>query len=363
MGHKTLTPASDVYSLGLVLYEMVTGQTPFQAETPLAVIHMQINEPLPAPRYLRPDLPEAAEMVILKALAKDPEQRYPSCGTLATAFAQAVTGQFAIPESTRIPAIGTTLPTYPGAGRIPPTTRQSSVVKRLPIWGWALAAVLVIGIIFTVGAFSGAGNREEALHTVAVIPGPAEPSPIPPTSAPAAVIPAATFTSLPPPDTAILTEPPTLVPPTVTAIILTSLASATPTFTPTLAGPTAAPVGWLPVRFLYNDDGFFWMNDSGQNIRVENIAFENFTSRKRFEGRQWAYYTMEQGRCHAIVFADVSSSRCPENRRPNAWFTPTRNQNYDFWTGGGQFHAFWRGIEIAVCDIAAGQCLAYVPDE
>src|SRR5262245_1455591 len=90
MGRKDLNPASDQYSLGVVLYEMVTGRTPFQAETPLAVIHMQLNDPLPPPLTLRPDLPEDAEKVLLKALAKQPEARHTNCGALANAFERAI---------------------------------------------------------------------------------------------------------------------------------------------------------------------------------------------------------------------------------------------------------------------------------
>ncbi|MCP4357305.1 MAG: serine/threonine protein kinase, partial [Chloroflexi bacterium] len=82
MGSRELTPASDIYALGIVLYEMVTGRTPFQAETPIALIHMQLSEPLPMPRHLNPNLPEAAELVILKALAKEPESRYQTCGAM-----------------------------------------------------------------------------------------------------------------------------------------------------------------------------------------------------------------------------------------------------------------------------------------
>lgn len=67
---------SDIYSLGIMLYEMATGSIPYSADTPVAVMIKQINDPLPIPSRLRPELPSAIEAIILKAAAKDPAQRY-----------------------------------------------------------------------------------------------------------------------------------------------------------------------------------------------------------------------------------------------------------------------------------------------
>lgn len=83
---EALTPASDLYSLGVILYEMLTNSIPFDADTPLAIIHKQIHDPLPPARALRADLPQAIESVLERALAKAPEERFPS----AQAFAQAL---------------------------------------------------------------------------------------------------------------------------------------------------------------------------------------------------------------------------------------------------------------------------------
>jgi serine/threonine-protein kinase len=67
---------SDIYSLGAVLYEAVTGRPPFGSDAPMAVILRHINEPLTPPHTLRSDLPKEMEHVILKALAKSPADRY-----------------------------------------------------------------------------------------------------------------------------------------------------------------------------------------------------------------------------------------------------------------------------------------------
>ncbi|MBN1887488.1 MAG: protein kinase [Thermoflexales bacterium] len=67
---------SDIYSLGVMLYQLATGRLPFEADTPLAVVIKHVNDPLPLPRNVNTELPEAIEMVIVRALAKNPDERY-----------------------------------------------------------------------------------------------------------------------------------------------------------------------------------------------------------------------------------------------------------------------------------------------
>jgi len=77
---------SDIYALGTVLYQLVTGRLPFKADSPMAVMLKKSTEPLPSPRRYVPNLPNDLERVLIKALALDPQNRYGSMNDLKTAL-------------------------------------------------------------------------------------------------------------------------------------------------------------------------------------------------------------------------------------------------------------------------------------
>ncbi len=81
---------ADLYSLGVILYQMVTGVTPFQADTPMQIAAQHLQIPPNPPRILRPDLPIAAEQVMMRALEKRPSDRFPKGQDLAVAFCGAL---------------------------------------------------------------------------------------------------------------------------------------------------------------------------------------------------------------------------------------------------------------------------------
>ncbi len=87
---KKGTSTADIYSLGVVMYQMVTGQLPFESDNPMNMVMQHINDAPPLPAQLNPELPSTLEVVILRTLNKKPEERFVNAGAMASALRHAL---------------------------------------------------------------------------------------------------------------------------------------------------------------------------------------------------------------------------------------------------------------------------------
>jgi streptogramin lyase/predicted Ser/Thr protein kinase len=168
-------PTSDVYALGCVLYEALTGSVPFPRDTEGALVLAHVNEPPPAPSALSPDAPVELDWVIARAMAKQPEERFATAGELGTTAVAAASGT-QLPPGVR-PTAYSGAATSPGQGIVsapPGELRAPTKLAAEDRAGWrrhsralmvmcvALVAAVVVGVVLVFSP-SGGGPTEIAL--------------------------------------------------------------------------------------------------------------------------------------------------------------------------------------------------------
>jgi serine/threonine-protein kinase len=147
------TPATDIYAVGIVLYEMLAGRPPFDAGDPVATAIAHRDAPIPDLHGTRPDVPDYVVAAIRRAMAKDPAQRFDTAGQMANALASPGAATVAMPA----PSVAA-----PGAARNAPEPTEILLApragRRVKPWWWAAAA----GLVFGGGAALALAQRDDA---------------------------------------------------------------------------------------------------------------------------------------------------------------------------------------------------------
>ena len=230
----TVDYRTDLYALGIVLYQMLAGRAPFQSTTPHATLHAVIYEPPPPLRQLRPDLSPAIESVVMRSISKQPAQRFRSGSEMVAALKASMAGRKVV------------------AVQAPPQPAQTLPPQRRSPVLWLVAALALVLVIVLAAAFlllGGDGGRATPTTAAtsivirdtpsatagATATGPAS------TAEPTATQAGAPTDTQPPPS-------PTWPPPTDTAVLPTD----TP---PPTEPPPAPPARFGRLAFSSNRDG------------------------------------------------------------------------------------------------------------
>jgi tRNA A-37 threonylcarbamoyl transferase component Bud32 len=159
MGHP-VDQRSDVYSLGVVLYEMLTGQVPFSADSQVGVAMKHVNEELPDVQQRRPELSAAAAMTVERATAKDPDGRYQSVGEMIGDLSTALEVEAARAGSTTGEATSVLEAVPPAERKLSSGGRWSRVAVLLLL----LAAAAVLAAVLLISSGNGPGGGGGALN-------------------------------------------------------------------------------------------------------------------------------------------------------------------------------------------------------
>jgi len=282
---KEVDYRSDIYSLGVVVYALLCGKAPFERSTPYAISYAHINDSPPPLRQLRPDLPQAVDAVVMKALAKRPEDRYQSAGAFANAFAEA-------------------LALVAGAPTSPPRSQRADSSPRRFSTPVLVALVSVVMAALALILWSCGGRPDPPPATVVALktltPSATETQPVSPGKSPTA----------------------------------TGVITVTPTTTPTLAltvtqTPTSLPPG-VVMKATFDQEGRFNVRSGpGYHYPIIDVVDTGavFTVSGRNSDAQWLEAENEAGNT-VWVYADLLTTNYPPAAAPVAVNTPKPPTNH-----------------------------------
>jgi hypothetical protein len=355
-----VVPASDQYSLGVMLYEMLTGGLPYDGTSPMDVALAHMTEPLPSPLERNPDLHPACVSVLERVLQKEPDDRYPSCAALVADLERAIRAQVQQPSTlSHISMLGVSdqvrefraahpLPPIASAAVTPaaPTSRQSSGTKtqrvspastiRRPtnqrrMWTFVMIASVVVAVVgfIAVLALMSANNSAGS----------------------------------PTPTAPVVAELPTVTP-EVAQVVMNAVPSQTPmlpTSLPTVAAilPTMTPTPILPTPtvpiaatqtpiylmiMMEGEDSLFIMNASAAAFPLALLRIGDGNG--AINGSEWGIESLAAGSC-VTAWKDSGNPRAPGVRCTQVGTQVTRHGPDRFWKDS--FNVYYNGVQVGTC--------------
>ncbi len=400
----SVVPQSDLYALGVILYEMLTGMVPFDDPSPTTVAVQHLTALPPPPRDINPALNRKTEVVLLKALTKSPRLRFQTGGELINALEQALLGDLAdpakqvtplpLPEASQLgrtegvkpaspPPLASVIPPIPRQAEprpvpepvIPPAPpvappRKGSNVYVIVVLGSILALLLICTMV---GTALFLGNRSDRDGAAAEGPGltalivftatsPPTPTPTPqpqpptstPTESPTATLPAIILLTLTPTPTSTPTETPTVT----STPTETPTATPVPTETPLPESPTPLPTvepsSYDLLIASRGEDSLFVVNQTAEAFPLGPLRLGDGAG--AINGPEWEIELLESGACVA-AWKDSGNPKPPKVECVEVGKHLTRPDEEIFWQD--EFNIYYNEQLVGICD--RNQCSVSIP--